>query len=241
LESNKQGICLISVGYQKEQDIYIKNKKKFSYYIRNNIIHYNFSNIYEKYKLKKIFFFLNNQFYINGIIVQKPIPIIYSLLINCINVNKDLECIYSKVYQFLYKPCTPLSCLYLLYEEKVKVEGQNIIITGKSNIVSIPLLHLLIKKKANIISIHCYSKNIIKLMNIGDIIITSIGCPQIINKKYINTQIIVIDIGINYQLDKSLVGDVCFYQMIKVVKKITSVPNGIGTLTIAMLFFNLYL
>lgn len=67
----------------------------------------------------------------------------------------------------------------------------------------------------------------------------SIGKAEFITEEYIKEGAIVIDIGINVLEDGSIKGDVKFDEVSKLSSFITPTPNGVGSVTVAMLLDNL--
>jgi len=244
--SNPPNLCIISVGYKEDQLLYIKNKKYIAFNIGINILHYHFNNKYNEINLINFIHYLNLNDKINGIIIQLPLPkhISVNNISLAISYEKDIDglnplnsgYLVNKKYNFI--PCTPLGCIYLLYKNKIKITGKNIVIIGKSNIVGIPLLHLLMHKHATITIAHKYTHHLNKITQNTEIIIVCIGKSKFITSNYIKNKSIIIDIGINYQVNKNITGDVNFNSVKQHVKKITPVPGGIGPLTISMLLYN---
>ncbi len=110
---------------------------------------------------------------------------------------------------------------------------------GRSNIVSKPLALLLLKKNATITITHSKTINISEITKKADILISAIGKPLYVKKDMVKKDAVVIDVGIN-RMDKKIVGDVDFEDVLDTVSKITPVPFGVGPMTIAMLLQNTY-
>jgi len=240
-------LCIISVGYKEDQLLYIKNKKYIALNIGINILHYHFNDQYTEVNLINFIQYLNLNNQIDGIIIQLPLPYHISATNISLSIfyNKDVDGLHplnlgyllSKKYNFI--PCTPLGCIYLLYKNKINIFSKNIVIIGKSNIVGIPLLHLLVQKDATVMLTHKYTKQLNEKTKKSEIIIACIGQKKFINIEYIRkNETVIIDIGINYQSNKNIIGDVNFNSVKKYIKKITPVPGGIGPLTVSMLLYN---
>jgi methylenetetrahydrofolate dehydrogenase (NADP+)/methenyltetrahydrofolate cyclohydrolase len=75
----------------------------------------------------------------------------------------------------------------------------------------------------------------------ADAILSCTGATHLITKDFINPngEQIVIDIGYGF-LNGKAVGDVKFDEVEPLVKHITPVPGGIGPLTVASLFSNMF-
>ena len=95
----------------------------------------------------------------------------------------------------------------------------------------------MLKENCTVTITHSKTKNLSNITNKADILIAAIGKPEYITKKFMKTNSIIIDVGIN-RLNKKLVGDVKFNDAIGIAKKITPVPGGVGPMTIACLMYN---
>ena len=136
-------------------------------------------------------------------------------------------------------PCTAKSAFALIEESGIKVEGANAVVIGRSEIVGKPLAHLLLQKSATVTIAHSKTQNLKEICKKADILCVSIGKSEFITGDYIKEGAVVIDIGINVQDDGSLKGDVNFEEASKIASYITPVPNGVGSVTVAMLLDNL--
>ncbi len=137
-------------------------------------------------------------------------------------------------------PCTPKSCLRLIQKSTIKIEGSNIFIIGRSNIVGKPMANLLVKHNATITICHTKTNKLPYLTKQGQIIISAIGKAFFLNNQYTNKKSIIIDVGIN-RVHNAIVGDTNFTLINNKIKAITPVPGGVGPMTIAMLLENIYL
>ncbi|CDY17982.1 BnaC03g30540D [Brassica napus] len=143
-----------------------------------------------------------------------------------------------------FVPCTPKGCIELLHRYNVEVEGKRAVVIGRSNIVGMPVAHLLQNEDATVTTIHSKTKNPEEIAREADILIAAAGQPNMVRGSWIKPGAVVIDVGINHIEDPSaprgrrLVGDVCYQEACKVASAITPVPGGVGPMTIAMLLSN---
>ena len=137
-------------------------------------------------------------------------------------------------------PCTPLGIIKLLDFYNIELEGKNVVILGRSNIVGKPMLHLLLQKNATVTITHSYTKNLKDITKKADILIVAIGKSNFITKEYIKDNAIIVDVGIN-RVDNKIMGDVDFNSVKDKVSFITPVPGGVGPLTITMLMYQTYI
>lgn len=193
---------------------------------------------------------------INGILVQLPLPkhIRESEVLLAVNPDKDVDGFHPMnvgkmvVGERAFLPCTPHGVLQLLLRNGVKLEGANVVIVGRSNIVGKPLANMLIQKaptgNATVTVCHTKTRNIADYTRRADIVIAAAGHPNTIRADMVKDGVVVIDVGVNRIEDCSkkagfrLVGDVDFEAVKEKASLITPVPGGVGPMTITMLLYN---
>lgn len=190
---------------------------------------------------------LNNDIYVQGILVQLPLPshIDKELVVNRIHKNKDVDCLNAynvgklcKKNKFPIYPCTPLGCIEILKQSNIELSGKHCVIIGRSDIVGKPLVNMLLAENATVTICHSKTKDMEVLTRLADIVIIAIGKPKFLKKEMIKKGAIVIDVGINRDENNKLCGDVDFDDVIGTVDYITPVPRGVGVLTTALLTKN---
>jgi len=84
-------------------------------------------------------------------------------------------------------------------------------------------------------------ESIVKACKKADVIISATGAIHLVDREFVNPngQQIVIDVGYGF-LNGKAVGDVKFDEVQPLVKAITPVPGGVGPLTVASLFANIF-
>ncbi|QJC35514.1 bifunctional methylenetetrahydrofolate dehydrogenase/methenyltetrahydrofolate cyclohydrolase FolD [Enterobacteriaceae endosymbiont of Donacia sparganii] len=243
----KPGLGVILVGNNPISKIYIKNKLKICNKLGFSYYNYNLpQNISEK-KIINIINFLNKNKYIDGILIQLPLP-------KKINIIKILEKIHPKKdvdgfhpYNIgrlcqrapLLRPCTSLGILRLLKYYKVNTHGLNAVIVGASNIVGRPMAMELLLTGCTITITHRFTKNLQHYIKYADLLIVAVGKPNFIPGNWIKIGAIVIDVGINRINKNQIVGDIDFHTAKKRASYITPVPGGIGPITVATLMQNI--
>ena len=193
---------------------------------------------------------------INGILTQLPLPkhLDETEVLLAINPAKDVDGFHpinvGKMVtgQRAFLPCTPHGVVQLLIKSGVKIEGANVVIVGRSNIVGKPLANILIQKSplgnATVTVCHTRTRNLAEHTKRADIVIAAAGCPNTITADMIKDGAVVIDVGVNRVDDPSkkagyrLVGDVDFENVKEKASLITPVPGGVGPMTITMLLYN---
>lgn len=193
---------------------------------------------------------------IHGILVQLPLPkqINEDTVLLAIDPKKDVDGFHPVnvgrmvVGQKAYMPCTPHGVIQLLMRSGVKLDGAEVVVVGRSNIVGKPVANMLIQKSptgnATVTVCHTRTKNLAEHVRRADIIIAAAGRPNTITADMVKPGAAVIDVGVNRIEDATkkngfrLVGDVDFEAVKEKASLITPVPGGVGPMTITMLLYN---
>jgi methylenetetrahydrofolate dehydrogenase (NADP+)/methenyltetrahydrofolate cyclohydrolase len=193
---------------------------------------------------------------IHGILVQLPLPkhLNETEVLIAIDPAKDVDGFHPMnvgkmvVGEEAFLPCTPHGVIQLLIRSGVKIEGADVVIVGRSNIVGKPLANMLIQKKPNrnatVTVCHTRTKDIARHTKRADILIAAAGQPNTITADMVKEGVVVIDVGVNRIDDPTkkqgfrLVGDVDFEAVKEKASLITPVPGGVGPMTITMLMYN---
>ena len=230
-------IAVISVGNNEASKIYIKNKIKECQSVNIECQHLHFEKSTTN-ELIKLITKLNQDKNITGILVQLPLPknIEENKVINTIDYKKDIDGLTESNIAKLYSnqkgiiPCTAKGIMDLLEYNKIEIEGKNITIIGRSNLVGKPLTLALLNKNATVTTCHSKTKDLKKHTKKADIIIVAVGKPNLIKKEMISKNSIIIDVGIN-RINGKISGDVD-KSVYKKCKAITPVPGGVGPMTV---------
>lgn len=199
---------------------------------------------------------MNNDAKINGILVQLPLPkhIDEAKVLLAIDPNKDVDGFHPMnvgkmvIGEKAFLPCTPHGVVQMIKRANVAIEGAEVVIVGRSNIVGKPLANLLSQKSelgnATVTVCHTRTKDIAAHTLKADIVIAATGWPNTITADMVKDGACVIDVGVNRVEDATrergyrLVGDVDFDAVKEKAGFITPVPGGVGPMTITMLLFN---
>ena len=193
---------------------------------------------------------------INGILVQLPLPkgLNEAEVLLAIDPAKDVDGFHPVnvgkmvVGEKAFLPCTPHGVIQLLKRSGVTIEGAEVVIVGRSNIVGKPLANMLIQKKPNanatVTVCHTRTKDLTYHTKRADIVIAAAGRPNTVTADMVKEGVVVIDVGVNRVEDATkkkgyrLVGDVDFEAVKEKASFITPVPGGVGPMTITMLLYN---
>ena len=241
----KPCLAVIQIGDDPASNTYINAKAKACDEIGIYFKHIKFTEQTKEIEVINKILELNNDEYVHGILLQLPLPEGFNAdkLINYIARNKDVDGLTDINLGKLYnnKPCliscTPQGIMKLLESENIDLEGKNVTIVGRSNLVGKPLIGLMLNKNATVTVCHSKTENLSKHTKNADILVVAVGKKHFIKENMVKDDAIVIDVGINKE-DNKLYGDVDFDKVKSKVKKITPVPGGVGPMTVAMLMTN---
>jgi methylenetetrahydrofolate dehydrogenase (NADP+)/methenyltetrahydrofolate cyclohydrolase len=200
---------------------------------------------------------LNAEPSVHGILVQAPLPshISETVIFSAVSPQKDVDGFHPINVGKLYlgatdgsRSCTPAGVHELLIRSGVTIEGAQVAILGRGNIVGKPMAAILCQKQkhanATVTLLHSRSRNIAEQTRQADIVIAAMGQALFLKADMVKEGAVVVDVGVNRVADTSstkgyrLVGDVDFENLLPRVSKITPNPGGVGPMTIAMLLSN---
>ena len=131
--------------------------------------------------------------------------------------------------------CTAQACIEILKHYNVPIKGKKATIIGRSLIIGRPVAMMLMKEHATITICHTRTEDIEKEAKAADIVIAAAGKAKIVDKSYMTEKQIIIDVGINVDNDGNMCGDVNYDDAENIVKGITPVPGGVGSVTTSIL------
>jgi methylenetetrahydrofolate dehydrogenase (NADP+) / methenyltetrahydrofolate cyclohydrolase len=239
------GLAVILVGADPASQAYVSMKSKACKAVGIYSIVHEMPSTISHPEILEIIKMMNNNNYIDGILVQLPLPdqVDTISLLEAVDVSKDVDGFHpynmGQLVQGLdgFVPCTPLGVMELLAEYNIDVKGLNACVVGASNIVGKPMASLLLNAGATVDICHIFTKDLKAHTLNADIVLVGVGKPDLITPDMLKEGAIVVDIGIN-KVENKLVGDVSFDAVKEKVSYITPVPGGVGPMTIAMLLKN---
>jgi len=210
---------------------------------------------------------LNARDEVDGILVQLPLPpqVDTKRVLEAVDPAKDVDGFHPVNLGRLVSgraglvACTPAGCMEILRRSGIPIEGANVAVVGRSDIVGKPMALLLMHANATVTICHSKTRDLPGVVRRADIVIAAIGRAAMIEPDWVRPGATVIDVGINRITDAAeaqrifanfppklaqflekgfvLVGDV-HPGVAEVAGAMTPVPGGVGPLTIAMLMSN---
>ena len=249
------GLATVLVGDDPASQVYVGSKERSCKALGIYSERYDLPADTKETKLLALVRRLNKDARIHGILVQLPLPkhINEAKVLYAIDPNKDVDGFHPvnigklMIGQATFLPCTPRGIQELLIRSGAKIEGAEVVVVGRSNIVGKPIANILMQKaagaNATVTVCHTKTRDIAFHTRRADILIVAAGRPKAITADMVKEGATVIDVGVN-RIGKTaegkaiLCGDVDFEAVKEKAGAITPVPGGVGPMTIVMLMLN---
>ena len=240
-------LATVLIGDDPASATYVKNKHNACEKVGIKTKDHKLSADTTQNELDKIIDNLNNDKEVHGILVQLPLPkqLNEFATISRISPIKDVDGLTPQnvgllsMGKSILKPCTPSGIMEMFYYYKINLQGKNVVMINRSNLIGKPLYHLLLQNNATVITCHSKTENLQEHCKNADIIITAVGdrTKFKLTSDMIKQDAIVIDVAIS-RYEGKLVGDTDYDDIIQKASWVTPVPGGVGPMTVAMLLKN---
>ncbi|MBR2674187.1 MAG: bifunctional 5,10-methylene-tetrahydrofolate dehydrogenase/5,10-methylene-tetrahydrofolate cyclohydrolase [Mogibacterium sp.] len=188
---------------------------------------------------------INKDDNMHGILIMQPLPKHIDGLAarEMIAAEKDVDgCTQASMAGVFantgvgFPPCTAEAAMEMLHYYNVDIAGKKAAVIGRSLVIGRPLGMLLMHENATVVNCHTATPDIPLITSKADILIAALGRLHSVTPEYTNPNQVVIDVGINWDEEKQgISGDVDFNAVESVVKAITPVPAGVGSVTTSVL------
>ena len=180
---------------------------------------------------------LNRNRYVTGILPMMPMPkhINGDAVGAAVSPNKDVDCLNPQnsgdvfMGRSKWAACTPRACMAILEHYGIELDGKNVVVIGRSNVVGKPMAMLLLAKNATVTVCHSHTQNLPELLKQADIIVAAVGKACFVKPEMVKDGVVIVDVGINAVGDK-LMGDVDSAVAAK-ASAFTPVPGGVGVVS----------
>jgi methylenetetrahydrofolate dehydrogenase (NADP+)/methenyltetrahydrofolate cyclohydrolase len=240
-------LATVLVGDNPASTTYVKNKHKACGEVGIITKDHKLSSNITQTELNEIIDNLNKDNTVHGILVQLPLPDQLNEFATTSRISplKDVDGLtpYNVGLLAMKKAalvaCTPSGIMEMFDYHNINLQGKNVVLINRSNLVGKPLYHLLLERNATVITCHSKTKNIEEWCRMADIIITAVGdrAKFTLTPDMIKEGAIVIDVAI-LRHEEKLVGDSDYDKIIQKASFATPVPGGVGPMTVAMLLKN---
>lgn len=236
----KPVLAVIQIDNDQASNSYIKGKQKDCDEVGIEMRHVNiYSNAAGQKEVECVIKDIINSD-ADGIIIQLPIPYKYDLerLQNLIPPEKDVD---GFRRDSCFKPCTPKGIIDWMEYNDFDFKGKDCCVLGRSKIVGLPLTNMLIEKGATVTCCNSTTRHTEDYTKNADYVFSAIGIPYYFDiSDFSDFCELIVDIGINRNIDNKLCGDVNCNLFEKCMRDtyVTPVPGGVGLLTRVSLMQN---
>lgn len=232
LKSDRPNLAIILVGERSDSKLYVALKEKEGKRVGIDTHLYEMGAEADETEILDAIKFLNEDGTIDGILVQLPLPEKFNTnkIIAAISPEKDADGFHPDRRDYLLSPVLS-SILACLSEIKFTATGKTACILYNSEIFGLSVKEILMEQGMKV--------NLKDHPEEADLLVTALGDPHKIKKEMIKDGAILIDIGIT-KVGEQVLGDVDYEDVKDKAGFITPVPGGIGPMTIAFLFKNVW-
>ena len=244
----KPMLAIIQVGGDAARDVYVQNK--FKRCIEVGIIPklFYFLDDTPQWKVEDKILELNRDNEITGILLQLPLPkhLDAEYLTNLIDPRKDVDGFTETNTGRLslgkkgHIPCTAKGVIDMLDFYDIPLEGKDVLIINRSDIVGKPLAQLFLQRNATVTVAHSKTQNLKEKVKQADIVVTAVGKPNFLKYDDFKKGATVVDVSINF-VNGRMYGDVkkTSYGYLQTLGNLTPVPGGVGQATVIALIDNI--
>lgn len=183
---------------------------------------------------------INQDMNVHGCLLFRPLPTFIDerAICNMLSPYKDIDGISMESLAAVFTdsphgfpPCTAAACLKMLDHYQIPVTGKHVVVIGRSLVIGKPVSMMLLRRNASITICHSRTENLPQICRSADIVICATGRARAYGAEYFVPGQTVLDVGINFDTQGNLCGDVDFDEVEPIVGAITPVPGGIGSVT----------
>ena len=250
-ELKSQGVqpCLatILIGNNPASATYVKNKHKACDEVGILTKDHTPSDSVSQNEINALIDSLNSDSSVHGILIQLPLPeqLDEFATLSRISPIKDVDGLTPhnvgllSMDKAILKACTPSGIMEMFDYYNIELQGKNVVMINRGNLIGKPLYHLLLEKNATVITCHSKTENLKEICQKADVVITAVGNRErfTLTPDMIKEGAIVIDVAISRH-DGKLIGDADYDKIIEKASFATPVPGGVGPMTVAMLLKN---
>ncbi len=184
--------------------------------------------------------FINEDPSIHGCLMFRPLPefLDEKALCDLLVPHKDVDGISTAALAGIFTddpdslpPATAEACIKVLDHYGISLEGKHVVVVGRSLVIGKPVSMMLLRHNASVTICHSKTENLASITRNADIVICATGRPRAYGADYFAPGQVVLDVGINFDAEGHMCGDVDFEAVEPLVAAITPVPGGIGAVT----------
>ena len=195
-------------------------------------------------ELEQTIYMVNDDPHIHGVLLLRPLPKTMNeeRLVGLLAPEKDVDgitdgslCGVFTGKKIGYAPCTAQACMEILEYYGVDCTGKKATVVGRSLVVGRPAAMMLMEKNATVTICHTRTKDLSQQMQQAEIVIAAAGRRGMFGADCFREGQLVLDVGIHFNEEGKMCGDVRTAEVEPIVDAITPVPGGVGAVTTAVL------
>ena len=240
------GLRFVRVGEDPASMSYVRGKQKMAESIGLDAQTHELPEETTQEALLALIEELNNDDNVDGILVQLPVPdhIDDTVVLEAINPEKDVDGFHPENVGRLWTgqesllPCTPAGLIRIMDHYELPIQGQHVVIVGRSNIVGKPAAAVFLARSATVTIAHSRTRDLPALTRQADVIVAAVGIAGFIKADMVKEGVVALDVGLT-RIDGKIVGDI-HPDVAEKASHLTPMPGGTGRMTVAMLMENTY-
>ena len=244
LQGCRPGLAVVLVGDDAASRAYVRSKERACKDLGIYSVKLELPFETTQEQLQKVIVSLNEDPDVDGILVQSPPPkhIDERAVVLVMDPAKDVDGFHPRNVGRLWSgepglvPATPLGLIRILDHFCIPIEGQHVVIIGRSNLVGKPAAALFLHRHATVTLAHSKTRDLPLLTRQADILVAGAGRAGIVTKEWVKDGATILDVGQSL-VGGNILGDVD-PAVAEVAAAMTPTPGGTGPMTVAMVIHN---
>lgn len=243
--SHTPKVIFVRVGEDPASVVYVNAKSKRAKSLGIESVTHVLAEDSKQEELLELIDSINHDAKVHGLLVQFPLPkhMNEQEVLWKISPNKDVDGLHPINVGRLWTgqeaplPCTPAGLIQIMKHYELPIQGQNVVIVGRSNLVGKPAAALFLQENATVTIAHSRTRNLAAITKEADILVAAVGRRALITPEMVKEGAVVLDVGLTRGEDKKIHGDI-HPDVAQIASYLTPMPGGTGPMTIAMLMRN---
>ena len=233
-------LAIVRVGERPDDLSYERTAHKRAESLDIAVRPYELDELAPQGAIEAVLYEVNHDDAVHGCLLFRPLPAFVDEPRVCelLNPKKDIDgitlaslaAVFTDGHQG-FPPATAAACIELLDFYQVPLAGKHVVVVGRSLVVGKPVSMMLLRRNASVTMCHSKTENLADITRSADVVICATGRARAFGAEFFSPDQTVLDVGINFDTQGTLCGDVDFAEVESVVGAITPVPGGLGTVT----------
>ena len=238
-------LAIVRVGEREDDLSYERGAKKRCAKVGIDVRGFVLASDCSQRELMDVIARVNGDPSIHGCLMFRPLPRTLDQDAACAALDpaKDVDCITAgSLYGVFanqptgFPPCTAEAVVALLDHYGYELSGARVTVVGRSLVIGKPVSMMLQARNATVTMCHTRTSDLAAECSRAQILVAAAGHAGTVGADCATPGQVVVDVGINWDESAGrLVGDVDFEAVEPIVRAITPVPGGVGSVTTAIL------